>query len=178
MGLPIAHRIDHKITFIYRRDDAWDHDRIKYELAVIDKKEPVEAGRPVPWTRREDHPWWRYVTGRSRGDARTIEDYLKHRDGPEGPVRFHLERIGSIGRWSLVEGAEERGSEYNAQVMALRLSLTAADGLTFEGGKNGEPLTDTDLQALRDTYGDEVFKEIGAFAVKCSRSLTEAEKKS
>lgn len=171
------------MVFVHQYDTAWDTDRTDYELAVIDGKREAEAGRPVPWTKRSEHPWWRYVAGETRADVKPVEEYLKHRDGPEGPVRFRLQRIGSPGRWALVRELEEQGKDYSARQMALRLSLTGVDdprfvgGLDLEGGRRGEPLTDTDLQKLRETYGDEVYEQLGIIAIKCSRSLTEAEKK-
>jgi hypothetical protein len=178
MALPIVHRIDHPIVFIHEDDSAWDRERTKYELAVIDGKRPVEHGRPVPWKKRSDHPWWRYVAGFTRGDLKAVDEYLLHRDGPEGPVKFHFERIGNMPRWSVVRGLEEKGQLYDSQMTALRLSLSSIDGVELEGGKKGEPLTDADLQKIRETFGEDVLDALGVVAVKFSRELTDAEKKS
>lgn len=178
MGLATVHRIDHQIVYIHEADTAWDHERIKYELAVIEGKRPAEQGRPVLWTKRTEHPWWRYVAGFTRGDLKGVEDYLKHRDGTEGPVRFHFERIGSMPAWSVVKGLNEKGQFYDRDMTALRLSLKAVDGFDLEGGRKGQPLTDSDLQKLRETYGESVIEALGAVAYKMSQELTDAEKKS
>lgn len=178
MALETVHRIDHPIVYIAEGDKAWDHERIKYEFAVIGKTREVEQGRPVPWSKLTEHPWWRYVAGYTRGHLKEVEEYLAHSDGPQGPTRFNFERIGSMPRWSVVMGLDEKGQIYDRNMTALRLSLTAADGIEFEGGKKGEALTDADLQRIRETYGETVLQALGAIAYKVSQELTDAEKKS
>lgn len=178
MALPPVHRIDHDIVFIHEDDGAWDRERIKYEIAVMEGKRDPEQGRPVPEGKRTDHPWIRYVGGRSRGDLRTAEEYLAHRDGELGPTRFRFARIPFPSPWANVKALQDGGMLYDAKLLAIRSSLTSVTGLELEGGKKGEPLTNVDLQRLRAMVGDEVFEFLGTFAIHASRELTESEKKS
>lgn len=178
MALPETHRIDHRPSLILHFDTAWDKELLDYERDVQEGKRDPEPGRPVPPGKWEDHPWRRYVNGSSRGDERTITQYLKHHDGHDGPVRFRFRRIGDPDQWAEVRHLEETGRDYQSKKLALRLSLIGASGLELEGGKDdGSPLTKADLKLLRSKFGDLVFEEVATFARAVSRELTDAEKK-
>ena len=176
MALPPVHRIDHPIVWIHETDGAWDRDRIDYELAVLEGKRQPEHGRPVPNGKRSDHPWVRFVNGSSRGDLRTVEEYLAHRDGDLGPTRFTFSRL-ALRHWIVVRNYLENSAPVDARVYALRLSLTSATGIDLQGGRDGEPLTEQDLLTLRAAVGDSVLESLGLFAIKASSELADAEKK-
>lgn len=176
MAIPPRHKIDHEPVFIWREDTAWDHDRIEYELGVAAGRREAEAGRPVPCKRTGDHPWLLYVTGQTRGDLASVLDYLEHKDGELGPTRFHYRRL-SLRDWAAVKDLRATGLEYQASMLAVRNSLVKVTGVELEGGKAGEPLTEADLVTLRERFGNDVFEQLGRWAIKASEELSEAEKK-
>jgi hypothetical protein len=176
MALPPVHRVDHPIEYIHSTDSAWDKDKIEYELAVIDGKREAEPGRPVPNGKRSDHPWVRFFVGDSRGDIRTVEDYLTHKDGALGPVRFRFERM-PLTRWIACKNLDTPTTQGDRMVLAVRYSLVGAAGLELQGGRNGEPLTEGDITLLRRTFGDAVIEDLGFIAIKASSELADAEKK-
>lgn len=176
MALPPTHKIDHPIVLIHETDGAWDHERIKYERAVVHGDQQPEPGRPVPYARWVDHPWLRYVIGLTRGDEAPVREYLAHTEGDLGPTRFRFERM-TLSNWAATRNLLDAGLETQAKLYALRNSLTAVDGLDLTGGAKGEPLTDADLKLLRETFGDRVLIQAGDWAIKASEELTAPEKK-
>lgn len=176
MALPPRHKIDHEPVFVWREDTAWDHDRIEYELGVAAGRREPEPGRPVPAKRTADHPWLQYVTGNTRGDLASVREYLAHEAGELGPTRFHFRRL-PLTHWAAVKDLRSTGLEYQAAIYAVRNSLAKVSDLELEGGKAGEPLTENDLVTLRERFGNEVFEQLGRWAIKASEELSEAEKK-
>lgn len=170
---PPQHRADAPIVYVHPSDPAWDHDRIKRELADLKKDDKPE----------HSHPVLRYQHGHTRFDIQAIQDYL----GPDA-TRWYFKRIGAVD-WQVTEGLKEsemaRGSRpHTAYFRALNLALVKVDNgppLVGEAGK-WEP---EDIERIADlSFYDEdenkvvdVLFDVGQAAYVASMPLSKAEKK-
>lgn len=175
MALPINHRVDAPIIYVSVSDDAWDFERIAREKDMIAGKLEPESDEPVAWASDDDHPFTRYVSGRSRFDLSTVRDYLL----PDAaPVQWHFRRL-RLSRWAEVAELLEQGKMYRAKLQAIGLALVKVEGLdvVFERRKPTQPLGEDDLDKLRRLLGDAEFHLLGLAAIAAQRELDEAEKK-
>jgi hypothetical protein len=176
MALPPIHRVDHTPCLILPEDSAWDAERIKRE------QDEIEAARLDPaksascqWPQLEDHPIQRYISGASRFDLRTVEQYLK----PDSdPVRFTLRRLDDDGPWQQVLHMQEQGRNVAARRFAMRNGLVEVSGLDIPLRIDPEhPLDAAMVNQLRGRITDHGISTIGAAVINVSREVFDAEKK-
>lgn len=189
MGLPIRHRLDHKMVYISMLDGAWKNDIVDAELKAIDDKieraRAIAAGEDVPeespdaevipWETREDHPITRYRNGSSRYDLRTVEEYLI-----EGvtPIEFELRRM-TLTQWTDVNHLFERGRIFEAGNMAIRHSLVTIRGVLFKFNrrKTTDSISDEDLNDLREMIQENEFRSLGFACINANSPPSVDEKK-
>jgi hypothetical protein len=168
MGLAIRHRIDASIIYISRNDSVWDKARIDAELDAC-------GSEGSPWASSEDHPWTRYLAGKSRFDIATVREYMRP---DEQPIEFKLRRMG-LRDWVEIEELIGRGRLAPARAKAIALSLESVTGLDWKPGRkrHDEPIADELLDALRGMITDAEFIALGYACINANMSLTDEEKR-
>jgi hypothetical protein len=176
MALPPIHRVDHTPCLILAEDSAWDEERIRREQDEIEaaRKDPVKAAS-CEWPTIEDHPIYRYNSGASRFDLRTVEQYLK----PDSdPVRITLRRLDDDGPWQQVLHLQEQDRHVAARRFAMRHGLVEISGCATPAQFDpDEPLDKTAIARVRGIVGDRGLTTIGAAVINVSREIFDAEKK-
>ena len=173
MALPPIHRIDHTPCLILADDTAWDQERIKREFAEIDAAagDPVKAAA-CQWAAPEDHPIYRYNSGASRFDLRTVEQYLIP---GEEPVRITLRRLDDNGPWQQVLHLQEMGKHVASVRYAMRAGIVEITGADVKIA--GTTLDDAEVARVRSIVSDVGLRVIGGAVINVSREIFDAEKK-
>jgi hypothetical protein len=180
MAHPPQHSADAEIVFISESDPAWDR-RYREEIDALTEAKGSSL----------EHPMVAYYTGRTRfdldapgtivtgeddggptyGTARP-RDYLR----PEAvPRTYHLRRMRSleVARCDDVGGAT---SALVATSLTLAKIGNGPPGYKLKR-KPGVPMTDGQLDELRDAIGMELVYQIGRAAIRASSSPTAEEGK-
>lgn len=179
MALPITHRLDAPIVYISVQDDAWDMLRVRAERQLIERALAGELGEDevCPWQSQTDHPFDRYVTGKSRFDVSSVREYLL---AGSTPIEFHMRRL-KLRQWIQVSHLNELGRFAEARILAMSLAIVEIKGADIKldrlGKQAGQPLTDACLDELRALFGDTEFGRLGTACIAASRELDDAEKK-
>ena len=170
---PPTHRADAPIVYVHPSDSAWDHDRIRRELA-----EYKAAGKP-----ESTHPVMRYRNGHTRFDIEGVNGYL----GADA-TRWYFKRIAAL-EWQDIEGLHEaqiaRGSRpRSAYLRALNLSLLRVEnGPPLVGEPGRWEVEDIERIAALSFFDEEerrtvdVLFDLGEAAYVASMPLSKAEKK-
>lgn len=163
---PPQHRADAPIVFIHPSDDAWDHDRVKVDLADA-----------------VDHPLQLYWGGHTRYDLTPdVMAYLK----PDGkPTKFYLRRL-KWDEWLECKASWERAilnresRPTSAYTHACRIGLVKIEnGFEVSDRDASGAVSYRDMQKLQDLSGpgNEIILDVGQAVYQASMPLTEAEKK-
>ena len=205
MPLPPTHRLDHTPIVIFPSDGAWDNARIEADQraiaarvrrderlaelrgrASLDDEQraelaALEAGtdEPCPWPSLADHPVSRYHSGESRYDKRTIEPWLKPNERPAMIVLRRLTWAEYRHFWHL---RTDIGNTPEADAYAVRHGLQRVsdlDGLPWATDRQPDapPLTDAQLEQLRDRIGDSLVRLLAGAVYLVSRAPTPLEGK-
>ena len=205
MPLPPTHRLDHTPIVIFPSDGAWDNAKIEADQraiearvrrdervadlrgrAALDEAQRAElaaleagTGEPCPWPSLADHPVARYHSGESRYDKRTIEPWLKP---TERPAMITLRRLtwAEFRAWGHLR--HDLGNTAEADAYAIRHGMLRAsdlDGLPWalERQHDAPPLTDAQLEQLRDRIGDGLMRLLAGAVYLVSRAPTPLEGK-
>jgi hypothetical protein len=205
MPLPPTHRLDHIPIVIFPQDEAWNNAKIEADqLAItarVRRDERIEALRglanlddaqraelaaleancdPCPWASLADHPVSRYHAGESRYDKRTIEPWLHPTSRPAMIILRRLTWAEYRQFWHL---RSDVGNTPEADAYAIRhgvLRVSDLDGVPWALDRRDDapPLTDAQLEQLRDRLGDAHMRLLAGAVFLVSRAPTPAEGKS
>lgn len=195
MAIQPNHRFTHSPVYIFPGDNAWDVEKINYEMDLIAGAVLPPDGEPCPWEAKSDHPVVRFRNGSSRFDLDTVADYLL--PGTK-PTRVELRRF-SLGHWQNVQSTMERevtvhhpvtdtegntvmDAEGNpvtvptvhgrteSLVAAIRFGVEAIADCGIKAARAG--LADLQIESLREQIGDHYFMLLGYACLALNRSLT------
>ncbi len=175
MGLPPTQPVDHEPVVILQTDTAWDHDRIAYELRVIEDPSKADERGVSHWASRAEHPWTRYQTGETRWHlSDEVASYLRADDEP---ARFILRRL-DWSKWLHVRGLMQRANASAGWAYALQHGLARVEGFEIKLRETDDgPISNKGMELLRRAVGDDGFEQLGWACVNVSRELAETEKK-
>jgi hypothetical protein len=203
MPLPPTHRLDHPPIVIFPQDSAWNNAKIEADTRAIDDRVRVderlaelrgraslddeqraelaalEATEPCPWPSRADHPVARYHSGESRYDKKTIEPWLQPTSRPAMIILRRLSWAEYRAFWHI---RSDLDNVPEANAYAIRHGVVRAvdlDGLAWAAERRDDspPLTDTQLEQLRDRLGDGLIGLLAGAVYLVSRAPTPAEGK-
>lgn len=171
---PPQHHADAVPLYICSTDDAWDDPRIAAEREALKK----EGGR---------HCLDVYYSGDTRydldaphtagGTVVTARNYL--REGST-PTVFHLRRVSGLRRSQAIAVWHDDRERQAAQWDLCRYGIVkVTEGIAgtpwdFQGGMQGQPLTDADLQVLYDV-GMALPTLVGVAVLHASAPLSDTE---
>jgi len=186
---PPAHRADAIPVLIIHDDLAWDHERVKAEVAdatAENERRKTAAREAKPPTEPDlidvgEHPYFRYQRGDTRfdldaqipwrGKPLAASDYLRD---DEEPTRFILRRF----RWDTyhrVAGLVGKGSEANLR--SCRYGLAEVEGCPdLKVDPDAVERSDEEMQRFHE-FDPSLAVRIGSAAWIASQPLRESEKK-
>jgi hypothetical protein len=189
MAIPLNHSFTGTPILILSIDPAWNEAKIKADnAAILAAIKAVEAGydpdpgdplASCPWPSLLDHPVAQYHRGESRYDKSTVEAWLLPSVRPSMFVLRRLSWPEFLDYKRLRIDLKDRGA---AMKHAIRYGLQRVadlEGIDWPDRDRADapPLTEAQLERLRNRLGDDVLEAIAAAIYRASEVPTPAEKK-
>jgi hypothetical protein len=187
--IPLNHSFTGTPILILSIDPAWNEAKIDADNAAIraaikaaesgQDHDPSEPLAPCPWASLADHPVARYHRGESRYDKSTVEAWLLPSVRPSMFVLRRLSWPEFLDYKRLRLDLKDRGA---AMKHAIRYGLQRVadlEGIDWPDRDRADapPLTEAQLERLRNRLGDDCMEAISAAVFQASQVPTPAEKK-
>jgi hypothetical protein len=191
--IPLNHSFTGTPILILSIDPAWNQAKIDADNAAIraaikaaeagPDPDPGEPLAPCPWASLADHPVAQYHRGESRYDKSTVEAWLLPSVRPSMFVlrRLSWSEFGDYKRLRVDLKDRHAATKHAIRYGVLRIAdLEGIDWPDRDRDRDradAPPLTEAQLEKLRNRLGDDVLEAIAAAIYLASEVPTPAEKK-